>query len=294
MPADKKYYHQYPLSNSVNPQNYEVRMVVYSGSSQSCSNQVDTTITVNGNPLIIVSSIGNVCQGTGVVQIPVNNPNNYSGEGVFSGPGITPLGAFNPASLVVGTYTINYTFTAINGCTYSTSQQVNVQETPVITVDSAFYVLQGGEVELSAKAPGDGFTYKWSPETGLSNPNILNPTASPSNDTQYTLTVTAADGCSAIAHITVNVLLNIVVPNTFTPNGDGINDFWEIQHLESYPNCTVQIFNRYGEKLYYSVGYPIPWDGKYKGNNLPSGTYYYIIDPKNGRKPVSGWVAVIR
>jgi len=106
--------------------------------------------------------------------------------------------------------------------------------------------------------------------------------------------VTTTDNCLAIAHVTVNVLLNIVVPNAFTPNGDGINDFWEIQHLDSYPNCTVQIFNRYGEKLYYSVGYPIPWDGKYKGSNLPSGTYYYIIDPKNGRKPVSGFVAIIR
>ena len=293
MPANKKYYHQYPLSNSVNPQSYDVRMVVYSGSSQSCANQVDTTIIVNGNPLVAVSSIGNICQDAEPVQIQVNT-GVYTGTGVFSGPGVSSTGLFSPGQVGLGSHTINYVFTATNGCTYSTSQQINVQETPVITVDSAFYVLQGGEVTLNAKAPGDGFTYQWSPATGLSNPNILNPSASPANDTQYILTVTAADNCSAIAHVTVNVLLNIVVPNTFTPNGDGINDFWEIQHLESYPNCTVQIFNRYGEKLYYSVGYPIPWDGTYKGGKVPSGTYYYIIDPKNGRKPVSGWVAVIR
>jgi gliding motility-associated-like protein len=203
---------------------------------------------------------------------------------------------FSPGVAGLGSHVINYTFTAINGCTYSTSQQINVQETPVITIDSVFTMLQGGQINFNATvtAPGEGLTYKWSPSAGLSNTDILNPVVSPSNDTQYTLTVTAADGCSAVAHLTVNVLLNIVIPNTFTPNGDGINDFWEIQHLESYPNCIVQIFNRYGEKLYYSVGYPTPWDGKYKGSNLPTGTYYYIIDPKNGRKQVSGFVTIIR
>ena len=293
MPADKKYHHQYPLSNSVNPQSYDVRMVVYSGSSQSCANQVDATITVNGNPSVTVSNIDNICQDADPVQIPVNT-GVYTGTGVFSGPGVSSTGLFSPGIAGLGSHTINYVFTATNGCTYSTSQQINVQETPVIKVDSVFTILQGGQINFNATAPGEGFTYKWSPSTGLSNPDILNPVASPSDNTQYMLTVTTADNCSAIAHVTVNVLLNIVVPNAFTPNGDGINDFWEIQHLDSYPNCTVQIFNRYGEKLYYSVGYPIPWDGKYKGSNLPSGTYYYIIDPKNGRKPVSGFVAIIR
>ena len=293
MPADKKYHHQYPLSNSLSPQNYEVRMVVYSGSSQYCANQVDNTVTVNGNPIVAVSNIGNICQGADPVQIQVNQ-GIYTGTGLFSGPGVSSTGLFNPGLAGLGIHTINYVFTATNGCTYATSQQVNVQQTPVITVDSAFYVLQGGEVTLNAKSPGDGFTYQWSPATGLNNPNILNPAAGPSTDTQYILTVTAPDSCTAIAHVMVNVLLNIVVPNAFTPNADGINDLWEIQHLESYPNCTVQVFNRYGEKLYYSVGYSTPWDGKYKGNNLPSGTYYYIIDPKNGRKPVSGYVAIIR
>ena len=292
MPADKKYTHQYPLVNSASPQNYEVRMVVYSGSSQACSNLVDSTITVNGNPLITVSAIGNICQGTTPVQIQVNT-NGYSGTGVFSGSGVSSSGLFNPASVGIGNYTINYTFTAVNGCTYSASQQVNVQQTPVITVDSVYTILQNGSVNLDAKATGSNLTYKWSPSTGLSDPDILNPVASPVTDTQYSLTVTGADSCSAVAPVFVQVLQNIVVPNTFTPNGDGINDYWEIKYLDSYPNCVVQVFNRYGERLFYSVGYPNPWDGKYKGSNLPAGVYYYIIDPKNGRKPVSGSLTIL-
>ena len=92
------------------------------------------------------------------------------------------------------------------------------------------------------------------------------------------------------------MLLNptIGIPNTFTPNGDGYNDTWELEHIFSYPKCTVNIYNRYGEKLYSSVGYPVAWDGTYKGAALPTGTYYYIINPNNGQKVLSGYVAIIR
>jgi len=267
--------------------------VVYSGSSQSCSNQIDQSITINGNPITMVSPIGTICQGATPVQLQVNTE-GYTGTGVFSGPGVSSTGLFTPSIAGLGTSTINYVFTATNGCTDSTSQQVNVEASPVITVDSVFAVLQGGEVVLGAKASGSGLTYKWSPSTGLNQDNILDPIASPNQDTQYTLTVTSADSCIAVTSVFVSVLKNIVIPNAFTPNGDGINDNWDIQYINSYPNCTVQIFNRYGEQVYYSVGYPIPWDGKYKGSNLPVGTYYYIIDPKSGRKPVSGYVTIIR
>ena len=50
----------------------------------------------------------------------------------------------------------------------------------------------------------------------------------------------------------------IVIPNAFTPNGDGINDIWDIKYLDYYPDCTVNIFSRYGENIYQSVSYAIP------------------------------------
>lgn len=86
----------------------------------------------------------------------------------------------------------------------------------------------------------------------------------------------------------------IIIPNTFTPNGDGINDTWNIKNLKAYPNCTVNIYTRYGENIFVSVGYGIPWDGRYKGSYLPQGTYYYIIKPEDGRKILSGSVSIIR
>ncbi len=87
---------------------------------------------------------------------------------------------------------------------------------------------------------------------------------------------------------------NVSIPNAFTPNGDGYNDLWNIPALAGYPQCMVSIYNRYGGLIYQSRGYPSAWDGTYNGSQLPTGTYYYIIDLKNGTKPLSGYVALIR
>ena len=67
-----------------------------------------------------------------------------------------------------------------------------------------------------------------------------------------------------------------------------------IKNIEGFPNSVVQVFSRYGSSVFYSVNYPIPWDGRFKGADLPVGTYYYIIDLKNGSKPTTGWLAIVR
>jgi gliding motility-associated-like protein len=85
------------------------------------------------------------------------------------------------------------------------------------------------------------------------------------------------------------------VPNTFTPNGDGINDTWLIQYLESYPNCRIQVFNRSGQLVYETKSYTSPgWDGTMNGKPLPFGTYYYVLEPGSGRKPLTGYVTIIK
>ena len=292
MPADRKYRYYYGLFNTAQTKNYAVKMVAYSG--QTCVNEYGpVTITIKPNPVVTLSQLGYLCQDASPVQI-VENKNGYTGTGVFSGPGVSSTGLFSPAITGLGTFTINYVFTAQNGCDYSTSEQVNVITAPIVSTDSVITVLEGDPVTLKATALGNNLTYNWSPSTALSNSTILNPVASPADDIKYTLTVTSDNGCSTTVGINVKVLKKIIVPNAFTPNGDGINDTWDIKYLENYPGCTVDIFNRYGEKLYSSVGYAVPWDGTYKGANLPTGTYYYIINPKNGRSTVSGFVTIIR
>jgi len=76
-------------------------------------------------------------------------------------------------------------------------------------------------------------------------------------------------------------LLASDVMNTFTPNGDGINDYWKIMNIEKYPNALIQVFNRSGQRVYQSRGYAKPFYGSYNGRLLPSGSYFYIINLNN-------------
>lgn len=96
--------------------------------------------------------------------------------------------------------------------------------------------------------------------------------------------------------ITVAVIVpeKIIVPNTFTPNGDGYNDTWYIPGLLSYTNCIVNVYNRYGAIMYRSVGYQHPWDGTNNGKTVPAGAYYYVIDTKSTSGKLSGEVTVLR
>ncbi|WP_295666519.1 gliding motility-associated C-terminal domain-containing protein, partial [uncultured Mucilaginibacter sp.] len=86
----------------------------------------------------------------------------------------------------------------------------------------------------------------------------------------------------------------VTIPNAFTPNGDGINDVWNVSALQSYPGCTISIYNRYGALVYNSVNYPNAWDGTVNGKKLSAGTYYYVIDLKNGKRPLAGSVTILR
>ena len=106
--------------------------------------------------------------------------------------------------------------------------------------------------------------------------------------------LTGIGGCMVTDTIFIKLLLAPIVPNAFTPNGDGINDRWRIQYLESYPGATVDVYNRYGQAVFSSEGYDVDWDGTVNGKALPIGTYYYVINPKNGRKIIAGSITIIR
>jgi gliding motility-associated-like protein len=90
------------------------------------------------------------------------------------------------------------------------------------------------------------------------------------------------------------VFQELIIPNAFSPNGDGINDLWKVRGLETYPDAVVSIFNRYGQPLFKQKSSSKGWDGKRNGQSLPIGTYYYMIELNNGYAPVSGSILLIR
>ena len=198
-----------------------------------------------------------------------------------------------PSAVTGGTFTAgNYTITYIPG-------DISVAAVPLaITADSKRKVVGADNPVLTVTyigfINGDG-------PGQLTTPPVITTTATVSSPPgQYPITATGAFSPNYNIIYVDGVLtvtpLNpvIIVPNTFTPNGDGINDTWNIANVNFYANCTVNVFSRYGETVFSSIGYGVAWDGTYNGKPLPTGTYYYIVDLKNGSKVSSGWVAIIR
>jgi gliding motility-associated-like protein len=116
----------------------------------------------------------------------------------------------------------------------------------------------------------------------------------PQETTEYILTVTGQGGCVTKDAMIVTAINRMMPPNTFTPNGDGINDYWVIKNAEQYPESVVEVYTAAGQKIFRSVGYGQPWDGSFRGNPLPAGTYYFTIEPRNGRKRFAGYVTLLR
>ncbi|MEN9599280.1 MAG: hypothetical protein RL596_1599 [Bacteroidota bacterium] len=195
-----------------------------------------------------------------------------------------------------GTYTIKYYFFNAQGCVSDTvSKDLIVYPYPKLTLPKRVNVLEGGNLMIKPIFKyGTNLSYIWTPSTYLNSPTDSTPTTTPLGDITYRLYLTGIGGCTVNDTIFVKLLLSPIVPNAFSPNGDGINDRWRIQYLESYPGATVDVFNRYGQTVFSSVGYAVDWDGTVNGSALPIGTYYYVINPKNGRKIISGSVTIIR
>ncbi|MBU2046274.1 MAG: gliding motility-associated C-terminal domain-containing protein, partial [Bacteroidetes bacterium] len=290
----KIYTHQYPVFYSPAKRDIIVKMVTYSGSSSTCVSIIPKLITIYAAPKVEFNALTPVCQNEVPFQIGVSETTGLLGKGTFSGDGVNENGLFSPNLAGVGSHTITYTYLTDAGCSDSKSQDIIVYPIPVVNAGIDHTILIGGSVQLIGESPGANLTYKWSPSTGLDHDDILNPIASPTKDIHYKLTVTNSNGCQVFDEVFVKVLQYPEIPNTFTPNGDGVNDTWSIKYLDSYPSSTIKIFNRYGIDVFKADRYTEPWDGRLNGVDLPTGTYYYIITANNGSLKYTGSVLLVR
>ncbi|PSL47534.1 gliding motility-associated-like protein [Chitinophaga niastensis] len=193
-------------------------------------------------------------------------------------------------------YTVELKVSNKSGCASAMySSKVVVYLQPVIDAGPSFIVPQGTKISFSPVANDSvNLTFRWEPAADFPNPSLLSPVIAAMHDGTYTLTATGKHNCTASDFMTVKVLKPVLPPNAFSPNGDNINDTWVLKNLSDYAGCTVEVFNRYGERVFHSVGYDVPWDGTFKGNRLPMATYYYVIRLRSGFEPITGYVTIIR
>jgi len=252
---------------------------------------VGSEITVNVNAGADVS----ICPGESVqlqgsgIGTPVWDPSPFLSDETILDP--VAAGMTEATDFVL---TITET-ASIYGCYNKDTVWVNPY--PELGLDAGLdtFVIEGHSMQLIASG-GPFVQYRWEPETGLDNPTIADPTATPLVTTRYYVFGLNEYGCEEVDSVFIEVLEDIQAYNVFSPNGDGINEYFEITNSDRFPEMLVEVYSRWGEKLFSTVGYDSgsQWDGTTRGKEAPVGTYYYIIVPYSGAKPITGNVTIIR
>ncbi|MGA0557311.1 gliding motility-associated C-terminal domain-containing protein [Larkinella sp. VNQ87] len=261
--------------------------------NQCQATSAEVLLVFNTAPAASMAPLPPVCEN---VASPVLLNAEPAG-GVFAGIGRAGSAvngtAFDPAKVGPGQYVITYTLAYPgNTCPGRAQQTVTVLPAPVIQVADAT-VRRGSEVQLNPTSP-DTLRYYWTPSVGLSSPVVARPYASPDTTTTYQIRATSPQGCEYTTRMTVTVTTALYIPDAFTPNNDGQNDQWVIRGLDDYPDCRVEVYNRWGNPVFVSQGYQQPWDGKSGGQDLPPAVYQYVIKPGGSHPNRSGSLLIIR
>jgi gliding motility-associated-like protein len=256
-----------------------------------CSQTDSTTVTVHSLPIADAGIGVAICENTSTTLQATG------GQSYLWTPatGLTNAGTANPVASPMVTTTFTVEVTNQFNCSAKDTVTVIVLKKPIANAGPDKRMVAGETVQLDGTAGGDAGSYFWTPTQFINNPSILKPDVNPTTDFVYTLHVISGNGCGAASDdVFIRVFKKIAIPNAFSPNGDGINDVWDIQALESYPESQTKVFNRYGQLVFQSTGYNKPWDGRYNAKPVPFGTYYYIIDRKNDFPLLSGWVVIVK
>jgi len=285
-----------PIYTYPAPGNYVVTLVATAG---ICSDTTEAAFQVFPNPVPTFAAPVAAC-GSGAVELTATGAFGSQANVTWNfGPGATPPTATGVTVSTVfpgsGSNTVTVTVTE-NGCTGTFTDDVVVYAQPdafftssapspqplgstIVFVDGSS--ANGGSITgyawtLDGNPVGSGATWVWS-------------NAIPGDHT-VTLTITTADGCTDTYIMDYFITPDdIVIPNVFTPNGDGQNDRFVIENVQYYKN-ELTIFNRWGQPVFEANNYQNQWSG----SDVSDGTYYYVLLLNDSGKKFTGHVTVLR
>jgi gliding motility-associated-like protein len=283
--------------------------VVYMTAS-ACADTDTFAVAVHQPPLPpAVSGGGNYCRDGFIDSLTAAGTliSWYSDSGLTNLVGTGNI-FYPPQNLQPGSYTYYVTQSSpapfpppySYSCASNPAQvAINVLPPPSVNAGNDITICPGFTAHLNATYSA-GNTYFWTPAQNLNNPNIHNPSANPDTSITYVVEVYDNNGCYNKDTIIVFVVQAdtclIHVYSGITPNGDGVNDGWVIDGITFFSDNSVDIFNRWGNLVWYGDGYDnvnVVWKGENtNGERLPDGTYFYIINIKDRR--FKGWVELTR
>ena len=164
-----------------------------------------------------------------------------------------------------------------DGCSDTFKVNVKIKPLPTVKIVNRDTVLKYGQ-SMQLLASG-AFLYSWSPVSTLTNPNIVNPVAAPTEPTMYYVQGLGENGCRNVDSIKIDIDYrdNLFVPSAFTPNGDGKNDVFRVTNITFQNLQEFRVFNRWGQEIFSTTDHRKGWDGSWKGVPQDMGAYQYLI-----------------
>lgn len=247
--------------------------------ANTCTNIDSVEIDIHPDPHFTINAPGPICFKDSV-KLVASGGDIYTWQ---ADPSLSNTGIADPVvkPAVTTTYTVTITETVCNNsATLSTS--VTVNPLPNVTADKSNDLdCSNDRSQLSARG---ATSYLWTPASTLSNPAIGNPVATPTVSTQYIVKGTDLNGCVNYDTVLVNFVgVNkgeYLVANAFTPNNDGVNDCFGVKYWGVITQIEFSIYNRWGERIFFTNNPNDCWNGTYKGQMQDIGVYVYMIKAK--------------
>ena len=255
---------------------------------------VPSLVTVNVN----AGKDTTICEGSAIILEGSHGPDynmRWEPEIYLSNPN-----AYNPvATNIIEPVTYSYKLTETTsgfGCYNIDTLHIDVLPVYGLEITADTFGLQGQIIQLEVLNSGNYESYLWTPATGLSMVSVPDPLFTLQNSIWYWLQATNDYGCIETDSVYIEVIEDITVYNAFSPNGDQVNDYFEIENAYKFPDILVEVYNRWGARVFSSAGYSDDkrWDGTMNGKDAPTGTYYYVVIPYPDAKPITGNVTIIR
>jgi gliding motility-associated-like protein len=273
-------------------------------SDPDSSNTISVTVNAVYPSVTISASNTTVCSGDSVVftAIPMNGGaspffhweiNGTAANGAGGNIFVVSSLQNNDSVTCVMTGTIACSLPAV-----SNTIVPMVNPLPELFTGDDTTITPGQTLRLQPVIGADVVSYLWTPAIYLDNPMIADPVFTPGVTTNYQLTVTSDNGCTASGKIKIIVYRPLKMPNAFTPNGDGIDDLFRIPPQVVLNIQSFCVFNRWGQKIFSTTNSNTGWDGYFNGEEQPPGTYVWMIQytdaATNKFETASGIVILIR
>ncbi|MBI5539990.1 MAG: gliding motility-associated C-terminal domain-containing protein [Bacteroidia bacterium] len=259
--------------------------------ANGCTTSATTTVSVQNLPIVSCTNTTPLCVGDPIELFSSGGTTyNWTGPDSFISTDQNPV-ILNASLLNSGIY--NVTVTDNYNCTNIAQTSINYPTPLIITSNVEQYPSsKTGSITLTVSGGSGSYQYLWSNNATTSSISEL-------QTGTYIVTITDNLLCQLIDTFTIDIPL--IIPTLITPNGDNVNDDFEIIGIGAYPEVTIEIFNRWGDKLFLFDGtgeeYSIQtnrWNGKLKGKDLPLGSYVFIVNLHNDKDPINGVCSIVR